>query len=43
MSIFRKAKSCTSRIPCRYKLATFMLSAAVVVYAIAVPVIIELA
>jgi hypothetical protein len=43
MSIFRKAKHCTSRIPCRYKMATFALSAVVVVYAIAVPIIIELA
>jgi hypothetical protein len=43
MGIFRKAKRCTSQIPCRYKVATFMLSAAVVVYAIAVPIIIEMA
>jgi hypothetical protein len=43
MSIFKKAKHCTSRIPCRYKLATFALSAAVVIYAVAVPVIIEMA
>lgn len=43
MRIFSKAKQCTSYIPCRYKLATFILSAAVVVYAIAVPIIIEIA
>ncbi|MGB5337694.1 MAG: hypothetical protein WBO06_01215 [Gammaproteobacteria bacterium] len=43
MSIFEKTKHCTSRIPCRYKLATIMVSATIVVYAIAVPFIVELA
>jgi hypothetical protein len=43
MKFFRKAKKCTSYIPCRYKLATFILSAVVVVYAIAVPIIVEMA
>jgi hypothetical protein len=43
MSFFKKAKHCTSRIPCRYKMATIMISAAIVVYAVAVPLIIEMA
>ena len=43
MKIFKKARHCTSHIPCRYKMATIVLSASVVVYAVAVPLIIELA
>jgi hypothetical protein len=43
MSVFRNAKHCTKQIPCRYKLATMAICAAIIVYAVTVPLISELA
>jgi hypothetical protein len=43
MKILQKAKHCTSRIPCRFKLAMITFSAAIVVSAVAVPIIAEMA
>ena len=43
MSMFKKARHCSSQIPCRFKLAMIMFSAALVVSAVAVPLIAEMA
>ena len=42
MSIFEKTKHCTKRFPCRLKLAMMMFSAAILVSAVAVPIIVEM-
>ena len=43
MSIFEKTKHCTKRIPCRLKLAMIVYTTAILVSAVAVPLIVEMA